>query len=144
MDPNLRDILIACSKGKSPSQFKVSKGKIITLKNNTYDIPTDPMDLCNLIHDIMHGQERATKPIIIEPSSSRTLITGISDDAIFSYTLRESKRLGRDDHYSEQLRSCIYTALLLENITYRDFVIVNGRISSINGIDTSIPSIEKK
>jgi hypothetical protein len=144
MDSALKEILQNSSKGKYPSQYKVLKGKIHTVKGNIYDIPSDPMDLCNLIHDIMNGQERTTKSIVIESSSSRSSINGITDDMIYSYALRECRRLGRDEQYTEKLRSCIYTALLLDMISYSDFNIRNNKIQSISGINTSTIMIEKK
>lgn len=153
LDPNLQAILQGCVKGKYPSQFKVVKGKIITLKGNTFELSRDPMEVCNLIHDIINGQEKSPRtPIqssVLGESrrSSRTSrsagsAVGVSDDAIYSFAKRETRRLKKDDYHEDQLRSCIFTAIMFNYISATDFIVQNEKIISINGINTEKPCIE--
>lgn len=141
-DQNLINILKGCSKGKWPPQFKVSRNKIETQKGNKYVLPKNPMELCNIIHDIISGQEKSTRQIIVDSTkssirkSSNSYSIGISDDAIYSFAKRESSRLGKDDRHREQLQSCIFTAILLKRITRENFQMEKDRIIRIDGIDT--------
>lgn len=147
LDPAIRLLLLNCDKGKYPPQFKITKGRISTALGNVYDVPRDPMDLCNLIHDIMSGQERSVKkitPISETKRSSRSFTNniGISDDAIFSYAKRESSRLGMDDLHRENLLSCIYTGIMLGQVSISDIIYDGQRIININKIDTTTPCID--
>lgn len=153
LDPNLQSVLQACSKGKWPSQFKIVKNKIVTTKGNVFEISRDPMEVCNLIHDIISGQEKCPKAIqqihILEESRRSSRIAksagstvGVSDDAVYSFAKRETKRLNKDYYHQEQLLSCIFTAIMLGDINVGDFVLQNDKIISIRNINTEIPCIE--
>lgn len=152
LDPNLQGILQLCSKGKWPTQFKVVKGKIVTAKGNTFEISRDPMEVCNLIHDIISGQEKckvSQQIQILEDSRRSSRATrsvgstvGVSDDAIYSFARRETRRLGKDEYHKEQLLSCIFTAILLGEISASDFILENEKIISIKKINTEIPCFD--
>lgn len=154
LDDNLKKILQGCIKKKWPPQFKITNGKIITTKGNTYPVPQEPMAACNLIHDIINGQEIHVFPVKSYPSNTRGTsisnssrssripgISGISDDSIYSFVKRETKRLKRDEYYMETLLSCIYSSIMINYITDKDFIFKDGKIASIKGIDTSGPFI---
>jgi hypothetical protein len=139
-DQNIINVLKGCIKGKWPPQFKVSRGYIETTKGNRYKLPNDPMELCNLVHDIISGQEISMRNNI--PAQSKSIRksnrnnTGLSDDAIYSFAKRETQRLGKDEYHKEQLQSCIFTAIFLKRIDISDFVLDKDKIISIKGIDT--------
>lgn len=147
LDENLKEILKGCIKKKWPSQFKISNGKVMTAKGNIYDFPKDPMAACNLIHDIISGQEIQVQqvPICIsqrENTSSRISgLVDISDDSIFSFAKRETKRLNRSNYYLEELLSCIHSSIMINHISGKDFKFKGKNIISISGIDTSGPFI---
>lgn len=136
-DDSLKNVLLNCSKGKYPIQFIISKGKINTQKGNVYDLPTDPMILCNIVHDILNGYEKSTRPIIGSStrSSRVTNEANISDDAIYSFARRTMQNKKRDIYYMDKLLSCIITAISLGDITNRDFIMNGNSIQSIYGID---------
>lgn len=153
LDTTLQGILQSCAKGKYPPQFKVSKNKIITIKGNIFDLSRDPMEVCNLVHDIMNGQEKSPKAaqqsLVLEesrrssrPSRSAGSTVGVSDDAIYSFARRETMRLKKDEYHKGQLLSCIFTAIMLGDISAMDFILKDDRIISINGINTEYPCIE--
>jgi len=146
LDTKLKSILESCSKGKYPPDFRINRNKIVTSKGRKYDICHDPMDLCNLIHDIIYKTESQCKFIPASSSRSSTkrttrLLPEISDDAIYHFAKRERIRLNKDEYYEELLSSCIFTAILIESIKYTDFQTENGIIKHINNIDTNIPKI---
>lgn len=143
LDDSLKNTLLSCSKGKYPSQFRVYRGRIVTSKGSSYDIPSDPMDLCNLVHDILSGVDKPAIQSIPLSNSSTRRSSPIADDAIYSYARRETSRLGKDDYHREQLTSCIFTAILLGDIDSSDIVIQGDRIVNISKIDTSVPCIER-
>lgn len=148
-DSHLQSVLQLCAKGKYPSQFKVTKGRIVTTKGNTFEISRDPMEVCNLVYMIINGQEKSPKAqydvleskMMSRVSRSSGMSVGVSDDAIFSFAKREAQRLGRDDYYRDQLKSCIFTAILLGDISPSDFELDGEKILSIRGIDTKVPCI---
>lgn len=130
----IKQILIGCSKNKFPQQFKVSKGKIMTMKGNHYTIPTDPMDLCNLVQRIYFGQEESENVPIV-PSTRRKGSEDDMDMSIYAFCMREAERLGRDIDYIDMLYSCIYTGLYTHRITPNDIKLANSCITSILGIN---------
>lgn len=145
LDGTLKEVLLSCSKGVFPNQFRVLRGKIVTSRGASYDIPPDPMDLCNLVHDILSGMDKpvvATAPTPLSTASSRRF-SPIADDAIYAYAKREASRLNKGDHHREQLVSCIFTALLLGDVSVEDFILEGDRIIHVNKIDTSVPCIER-
>jgi len=142
-----------CAKGKYPPYLKVLKGKIVTVKGNTFEISRDPMEVCNLVHDIMNGQEKSSRStqqnLVLEesrrssrPSRSAGSTVGVSDDAIYSFARRETLRLQKDEHHERQLSSCIFTAIMLGDISACDFDLKDEMIISISGINTLQPCIE--
>lgn len=157
LDNTLQSVLKQCAVGKYPAQFKVNKGKIVTSKGNIFEISRDPMEVCNLVHDLLHGNDRSPKVVsrqmaIIENSrrSSRSSVkstasaVGISDDAVYAFAKRETHRLGKDEYHKERLISCIFTAIMLGIVSPVDFTMDGERIISIHGIDTSTPCMENK
>lgn len=148
LDKNLQAVLKRCDTGKYPSQFKISKNKIVTFKGNVFDIPMNPMELSNLIHDIMNGQEKVQRSISLSEDTRRSSRStgsnvGVSDDAIYSFARRETRRLKRDDYHKDLLISCIFTAILLEDITSHDFILNGDKIVSIRYLNTDKICIEK-
>lgn len=148
MDTSLQSTLLSCAKGKFPPSFKVSRGKIITAKGNTYVYPRDPMDMCNLIHDIVNGNEKDTNSrkevVSTRPTRSTSTLPGIRDDEIYAFAEREAIRLQKDKYHEDMIRGCIFTALFLKRISFSDFELSGEKIVSIRGINTDIPCIERK
>ena len=143
MDNELKAILCNCAKNRWPQKFRVNKGKIITTLGNIYDMPNDPMDLSNLIHDIMIGNERVLKNNKPPPSSVRKNSTNRLDLDIYGYACSEAIRLGKSQEYIDLLFSCIHTALYLGYIAEHDIVYKDGRIVSVKGINIEVPVIVK-
>lgn len=146
LDKNIREILLKCSQGKSVPYFHIQGSTIITDKGNTYIISKSPMDLCNIIHDIINGRERTTTFKQRSPSTRSRRIDPYSqlEDIISAFAHIETKRLGKGVYHTDLLISCIYTALILGDITQNDISITDNRIISIKGINTEIPLILKK
>lgn len=146
LDDNMKKILLNCAKNKWPQQFKVMKGKIYTSSGNIYDMPKEPMDLCNIIHDILHGIDKAIVTVTPTRSSKSQILLGgnIGDDAIYNFARRESARYGFDSSHTDKLYSCIYTAIYVGDIINEDIEMENSIITRIRGIDTRIPCIIDK
>lgn len=140
----MKKILLGCAKNRWPSQFKATKGKIVTASGYSHAIPTDPMDLRNLIHDIMNGTDRKESLTAITRTRSNTSVTGsIPDDAVYAFARKEANRHGYDENHMNKIASCIFTALFVGDIT-PEHIHMNGVvITHIDGIDTSIPIIAK-
>jgi hypothetical protein len=140
MDNTLRDILLNCSMGIYPKQFTVDNGSIM-VGTQPYTIPSDAMELTNLIHDIMLKKPRKTTPVIAPTTTTSTRIRnqGLSMDELYMFAMREAVRLGRNEEYGKKLWGCIYSCIYLETIAPRDIIYKDGKIVSINRIDTSIP-----
>lgn len=136
----LKRILVDCVKGKYPTQFKVLQNKIVTA-TNTYQVPTDPMDLCNLIHDIVHGQEVSS--VSVPLSRSTRSESQVSDIALYGFAKRETERLKRDPSYTDILYSYLYTMLYVGKISPQDVVFKGDTIVHIKKVDTSIPCTEE-
>lgn len=146
LDAGLQEILRNCAANKWPSQFKVQRGRINSHKGKSYEIPRDPMDLCNLIHDIMNDREDVLRPnVISRVSRTKNAVTTITDDTIFRFANREALRLGVDVHHVDRLYSCIFVAVYRGYIKEEDIIIDDyGNICEIKGIDTSVPLIIHK
>lgn len=134
MDDKLKKVLIKCSRNIFPSEFKVMNGFIITKTGHHYDIPNEPMELCNLIHDIMCGREPAQKR---SASTTVRVRRTICPDAIDKYAMTKA----RDGSHKERIVSCVCTALYMGYIDESDFIYSGNIISRINGIDTDVPAI---
>lgn len=145
LDKGMKGILYDCSIGKYPLQFKMVRNAIHTTKGNRYDIPSDPIDLMNLVYDIMHGQE-AIKKIITNTPSSRVIsgCPNITNDAIHCYAYMQSRNLGRDDLYAGKLYSCIYGALFVGRLSMDDIHMKDDIIISIDRLDPSVPCLLDK
>ncbi len=144
LDSKLRALLLECSKAKWPSQFRVEGNKIRTNKGLLHPIPRDPMDLCNLIHDILHDQDMPPVPVIPESRvSNRNAndLAGISPASIYAFAGKESRRLGLGDLHREKLAACIFTGILTGHLEAIDFSLNGECILSINKIDTKIPDL---
>lgn len=136
LDERMKKILVECSKGRFPPEFKVSGGYIHTKTGNRYNVPSDPMDLYNLIHDIVLGTEPAQR---MAASSVIRKKPVICDDAISKYAVS----MGRDQNHSNKLLSCIYTAIYMGYVTPRDIIYSGNVIVDIKGIDVSTPCIKR-
>lgn len=142
LDDNMKNILLRCAKNKWPQQFKVMKNKIYTSSGNIYDMPRDPMDLCNIIHDIMHNIDKPVMAITPTRMSKQQVVMGnIGDDAIYNFARRESQKYGLDNNHTDKLYSCIYTAIYVGDITNKDVEVDGQIITNIRGIDTRTPCI---
>lgn len=66
-DKKLQKILLECSKGKFPKKFSEEDGYIILHSGKRYSIPSDPMDLCNMVHFIMWDKkvEEERRPVTV-------------------------------------------------------------------------------
>lgn len=144
LDSSLKKVLTLCAQGSYPSQFRVHNDQIVTVKGNKYDIGTDPMYLCNLVHDILNGVERVSSFISPVESSRSTNKSGIPDDAIYAYARKQATLLGKSYGYIERLQSCIFTAINLGDITINDFLMNGHNIDSIRGIDVIKVAIIKR
>lgn len=144
LDPKLKTLLMECSKAKWPSQFQVQNNKILTSRGHLHPIPRDPMDLCNLIHDIIHGQDEPPLTSIPESrSSTRSIgdVPGVSPAAIYTFADVETTRLGLDSIHRDRLASCIFTGILIKHLGPDNFTMNGERIISISGVDTKIPDL---
>lgn len=139
LNPDIKKLLIDCSHNKWPPSFTVKRGKIHTAAGNIYDIHANPMDLCNLVHDILSGIER--KNVTVLPSTRKA--SEITDDMIVAFSRRETERLSKDETHIDKLAACIHTALFLGVIVPADFRVKGDVILSINGIDTEVPLITR-
>lgn len=137
LDERMKKVLVGCSNGKYPSEFKVVGGQIHTKTGNRYPIPSDPMDLYNLTHDIILGTEPAQR---MATSSVVRKKPTICNDAISKY----ASTVGRDQHHASKLLSCIYTAIYMGYITPRDIIYSGNIIVDIKGIDVHEPSIKRR
>lgn len=141
---NIKTILLNCAKNKFPQQFKLSRDKIVTMKGNKYDIPSDPMDLCNLIQKICMGNDIPDRKPIPPSSTTKRKTDDQLDIAIYAFCIRETYNLNKDLYYTNMLYSCIYTGLYTKNININDIIIKNGCIIRINGLNTKELKFIKK
>lgn len=140
-DPNIREILLNCARGKYPSQFKIVSNNIISQSGKQYPIPIDPIDLCNLVILILSGNE--PNRIKHTPSSSvRRSIENQLDNLLLGYCDREMYRHRKDIRYRSMLYSCIQSAIISNIINANDIIMKNGYIVSISGIDHLLSDIE--
>lgn len=140
IDDNLKKILQLCSKNRPPPEFKISKGKIITSKGNTYDIPSEPIEVFNLVFNILNGIEIVPK--VVTPTSTKRVL-GINDDALYFFARKKSREYGYGNDYVDNLISCIYTAIYCESISQDDIRWNGEQIESIEGIDCKNIKIKK-
>lgn len=134
-DAKVKEILINCAKNKFPQQFKLVNGKIITMNNESYDVPSDPMDLCNLVQDILLDRKKLIiKPIPVSSRSSK-LSEGTLELAIYAFCIRETKIRSKDQTYTNRLFSCIYTGLYIGKLKDSDFQMDSGSIIHINNLN---------
>lgn len=136
MDGTLRDTLLNCSMGVFPSKWSVD-GLNIVSNGQSYAIPSDPMDLCNLVHDILTAKVRKT--VVSASTSTRTRNGGFSIDELFLFARREAERLKKDEDFADKIWGCIYSCLYLKLITPNDLIYKDDLLVGIRGIDTSIP-----
>lgn len=147
LDQKLKALLLDCSKNRWPTQFHMEGNKIRTNKGRLHAMPRDPMDLCNLIHDILCDQDIPSIISIPESRQSRRSMGdtfGVSAAAIYAYAEHETKRLALGDLHREKLSGCIFTGVLIGHLEIDDFVLDGESILSIRGIDTMIPDLVSK
>lgn len=138
MDNSLRDILLNCSMGIFPKQFTVKNGMIIA-GGQEHLIPSDPMSVTNLVHDIMTSKAKKTLVLPPPPSSTRTRNSGFSMDELEVFSRREARRLGKSEEHGKKLWGLIYSCIFLELIRPADIQYKEGKIVGIDRINTDIP-----
>lgn len=126
---NIKLTLLNCAKNKYPPSFRLSNNMIIS-KKRSYTIPLDPMDLCNLITQIVTNTEISNTPYLTSKSSD------IYDNysllnTLFPYCNREMIRLNKDIIYRDKLYSYITLALYLGEINHNNITIKDGSIIDI-------------
>jgi hypothetical protein len=139
MDNGLRDILLNCSMGIFPKQFRV-KDDMIVVGDQEYAIPTDPMDVTNLVHDIMTSKVKKAPASLIPPSApSRTRGSQFTMDELQLFSMREAERLGKDEEHGRKIWGLIYSSIFLDIIKPIDVRYKQGKIVGIDRIDTETP-----
>ena len=95
-----------------------------------------------MIYDIINGQE-VTKKVINNTPSSRTVpwCPDIMDDALYYYSVVESKKHGKDEDHAKKLYSYIYGGILTKKISTKDISQSGDIIINIRGVDTSVPCL---
>lgn len=143
LDPKLKTLLLDCSKAKWPSQFQMRENKIVTTRGYIHVVPRDPMDLCNLVHDILHGQDEP--PITVIPESRHSVRNvgdiGVPVSSIYAFAESETRRLGLDDIHRGKLAGCIFTGILIGHLEPGNFTMCGERILAIDGLNTEIPDL---
>lgn len=142
MDAKLREILLNCSMGEFSSKFKVD-GTSIIIGESHIPIPSDPMELCNTIHDIMTRKKVSKKASQAMASTTRVRNGGFSLDELYFFAVREAERLGKGDDHANKIWGCIYSSIYLKEITPVDLIYKGDLLISIRGIDTSIPRLTR-
>lgn len=141
MDPTLRDVLLNCSLGVFPKQFRV-EGSNIVYNGECLSIPNDPMDICNMIHDIM--TKKISKKAVVAPmSTTRARNGGFHLDELYVFAYQEADRLGKGQEHGDKIWGCIYSSIYLKTICPADLIYKNGEIIGIRGINTSIPCLTR-
>lgn len=138
MDASLREVLLNCSMGVFPSQFSIVDNRIVA-KTGEYQIPSDPMDITNLIHDIMSSKLK--KSVVVSTPSTRTRNAGFHMDELYMFSRREADRLHRDDEHADKIWGCIYSSIYLAEITAGDLIYKDGVLVGIRKIDTTVPCL---
>lgn len=140
MDKKLKSVLVNMSKGVMPKKMDVMDGKIIRGKMS-YPIPPDPMELANLVHDLLTSKiERKTPPVAMT-TTRRDRDKGFNMDEMYAFALREAERLGKDREHGMKIWGMIFSSIYLDEITPIDIRHKNGVIVSINRINTSTPEL---
>lgn len=136
MDNSLRDILLNCSMGVFPKQFTVRQGMIIA-EGQEHTIPSIPMELTNLVHDIITSKLK--KVVVPMSTSTRTRNAGFSMDELEMFSRKEAERQGKSTEHGRKIWGMIYSCIFLGLIRPSDIQYRDGKIVSIDRINTTTP-----